>query len=60
MTHTLTELVMGISPTVIDETRPFWEGTLHEELRIQRCTACGATQLPGGPCCSTCLSQDLE
>ena len=59
MTHTLTELVMGTTPTVIDETRPFWEGTLAEELRIQTCNACGNVQLPGGPCCSTCLSQDL-
>lgn len=59
MTHTLTELVMGITPTVIDETRPFWEGTLTGELRVQVCSSCGNTQLPGGPCCTTCLSQDL-
>ena len=59
MPHTLTELVAGISPTVIDETRPFWEGTLAEELRVQVCDACGNKQLPGGPCCTSCLSQDL-
>ena len=60
MTHTLTELVAGVSPTVIDETRGFWEGTLAEELRVQVCGACGAKQLPGGPCCSSCLSQELR
>jgi uncharacterized OB-fold protein len=60
MPHTLTELVAGISPTVIEETRPFWEGTLAEELRVQVCDACGAKQLPGGPCCTSCLSQDLR
>jgi uncharacterized protein len=60
MPHTLTELVAGISPTVIDETRPFWEGTLAEELRIQVCDACGNKQLPGGPCCTSCLSQELH
>lgn len=60
MAHTLTELVMGVTPTVIDETRPFWEGTLAGELRIQACNACGNRQLPGGPCCTTCLSQDLR
>src|SRR5207249_4887244 len=46
--------------TVIDETRPFWEGTLAGELRVQVCNGCGTTQLPGGPCCTTCLSQDLR
>lgn len=60
MTHTLTDLVAGTAPVVIDETRGFWEGTLVEELRIQACRACGAVQLPGGPCCSTCLSQQLR
>lgn len=60
MPHTLTDLVAGTTPTVIDETRPYWEGTLAEELRVQVCNACGNTQLPGGPCCSTCLSQDLR
>lgn len=59
MPHTLTELVMGASPVVIDETRGFWEGTLAEELRVQVCGACGNRQLPGGPCCASCLSQDL-
>ena len=59
MPHTLTELVAGVTPTVIDETRGFWEGTLVEELRFQVCNACGNRQLPGGPCCSSCLSQDL-
>jgi uncharacterized protein len=60
MPHTLTELVAGTSPTVIEETRPFWEGTIAEELRVQVCDACGNKQLPGGPCCTSCLSQDLH
>ena len=60
MAHTLTELVAGTSPTVIDETRPFWEGTLSEELRVQVCNACGTKQLPGSACCTSCLSQDLR
>lgn len=60
MAHTLSDLVMGTTPTVIDETRPFWEGTLAEELRVQACNACGNRQLPGGPCCTSCLSQDLR
>lgn len=60
MPHTLTELVAGTSPTVIDETRPFWEATLLEELVVQACAACGNLQLPGGPCCARCWSQDLS
>jgi len=59
MPHTLTELVAGITPTVIPETRGYWEGALAGELRVQVCNACGNRQLPWGPCCSTCLSQDL-
>jgi uncharacterized OB-fold protein len=59
MPHTLTELVAGAVPIVIEETRGYWEGTLVEEIRIQRCNRCGHLQLPWGPCCTRCLSQDL-
>ena len=59
MPHTLTELVAGITPTVIQETRGYWEGALAGELRVQICNACGNRQLPWGPCCTTCLSPDL-
>jgi uncharacterized OB-fold protein len=59
MSHTLTELIAGITPTVIAETRGFWEGTLSGDLRIQVCCECGNKQLPWGPCCSSCLSPEL-
>jgi hypothetical protein len=59
MAHTLTELVAGSVPIVVEETRGYWEGTLAEELRIQKCNACGHLQMPWGPCCTRCLSQDL-
>ncbi|MGH2728226.1 MAG: Zn-ribbon domain-containing OB-fold protein [Actinomycetota bacterium] len=59
MTHTLTELVAGATPIVVEETRGYWEGTLAEELRVQTCNACGNRQLPWGPCCTRCLSQNL-
>jgi uncharacterized protein len=59
MPHTLTELVAGAVPIVVEETRGYWEGTLAEEIRIQRCNTCGHLQLPWGPCCTRCLSQDL-
>lgn len=60
MTHTLEELVAGFTPIVVEDSRGFWEGTLAGELRVQRCGACGARQLPPAACCSTCLSQDLS
>ena len=60
MAGPVVDLVAGIKPIVIDETRGFWEGTLQEELRIQACNACGTRQLPGAPCCTTCLSPDLS
>jgi uncharacterized protein len=59
MAGPVVELVAGIKPIVIDETRGFWEGTANEELRVQVCGACGHRQLPGGPCCRECLSRDL-
>ena len=59
MAGPVVDLVAGIKPIVIDETRGFWEGTANEELRVQVCGACGHRQLPGGPCCRECLSQDL-
>jgi hypothetical protein len=59
MPHTLTELVAGAAPIVVEETREYWEGTLAEELRVQTCNACGNRQLPWGPCCARCLEQDL-
>ena len=59
MPHTLTELVAGATPIVIEETRGYWESTLAEELRVQTCNACDHRQMPWGPCCTRCLSQDL-
>ena len=59
MAGPVVELVAGIKPIVIDETRGFWEGTAQQELRVQLCGRCGHRQLPGGPCCRECLSRDL-
>ena len=59
MAGPVVELVAGIKPIVIDETRGFWEGAANGELRVQVCGECGHRQLPGGPCCRECLSRDL-
>ena len=60
MAGPVVDLVAGIKPIVIDETRGFWEGTAAGELRVQLCAACGHRQLPGGPCCRECLSGELS
>jgi uncharacterized protein len=59
MAGPVVDLVTGIKPTVIDETRGFWEGTAAQELRVQVCGACAHRQLPGGPCCRECLSDQV-
>jgi uncharacterized protein len=59
MAGPVVDLVAGIKPIVIDETRGFWEGTVAEELRVQVCGVCGHRQLPGGPCCRECLSAQV-
>jgi uncharacterized OB-fold protein len=59
MAGPVVDLVAGIKPIVIDETRGFWEGTAAQELRVQVCGACAHRQLPGGPCCRVCLSDQV-
>jgi uncharacterized OB-fold protein len=36
------------------DTAAFWEGCAHGELRLQRCTACGAAQFPPRIVCAAC------
>ena len=40
------------------DTAYFWEGAALGELRIQRCTACGALRHPPGPACPDCGALD--
>jgi uncharacterized OB-fold protein len=51
---------MGVKPIPCpdDLTRPYWEATRRHELRIQRCTPCGAYQHPPQPLCAACGSDD--
>ena len=41
-------------PQVTPDTAFFWAGTAAGELRIQRCTGCGALRHPPGPMCPAC------
>jgi len=55
----MTEYVKPI-PVITPEMRPFFEGAKRHELRVQRCTACGAHRFPARAICSECLSTDAE
>jgi uncharacterized OB-fold protein len=42
------------------ELAPFWAGTEQDELRVQRCAACGAVRWPPRPACARCSSLETE
>ncbi len=43
-----------LRPQMNRDTEFFWEGTRIGELRVQRCSACGARRHPPGPACPRC------
>lgn len=45
-------------PVVDDASRPFWDGTLAGELRIQACGTCGRLRFPPRPMCPHCQSAE--
>jgi uncharacterized OB-fold protein len=47
-------------PAITAEMRPFFEAAARNELRIQRCTACGTHRFPARAICSECLSLESE
>ena len=47
-------------PRITDDTKPFWDGCAAGELRVQRCTVCGAMQFPPRSRCGACGSDRLE
>jgi uncharacterized OB-fold protein len=47
-------------PKVTPLNRPFWEGALAGELRLQRCTSCGKHWYPIEPRCPKCLGPHYE
>ena len=47
-------------PKPTPETQPFWDGCKAHELRIQRCSGCGALRYWGQPMCSRCNSLESE
>jgi uncharacterized protein len=55
-----------VNPLVRPEPRrnvyeaPFWDFIQRHDLRLQRCTECGAYRYPPGPVCAHCLSEHWE
>ena len=47
-------------PAITPEMRPFFDGAKRHELRVQRCSACGAHRFPARAICSDCLSTDAH
>jgi uncharacterized OB-fold protein len=47
-------------PAIDPGTEPYWEGALQGELRLQRCTACGAYRHPAAEVCPRCLSAEFD
>jgi uncharacterized OB-fold protein len=47
-------------PEPDEASAPFWEGSLHGELRLMKCSRCGITRLPSRKHCDDCLSEDFE
>ncbi|MCY4366173.1 MAG: Zn-ribbon domain-containing OB-fold protein [Chloroflexi bacterium] len=45
-------------PTVVGETRPYWESCRRGELLIQRCEKCGEYQFYPRGICANCWSDD--
>jgi uncharacterized OB-fold protein len=45
-------------PTAL--STPFWEGARHNQIRVQKCQACGHAQHPPRPLCGECWSGDLQ
>ncbi|HEY2916254.1 MAG TPA: OB-fold domain-containing protein [Candidatus Limnocylindrales bacterium] len=45
-----------VLPAIHDGNRPFWDGCLAGELRLQVCDACGHIRYPISEICPRCLS----
>jgi uncharacterized OB-fold protein len=47
-------------PRPTPESKPFWDGCKHHELRLQRCRDCGDAYFYPRNVCPACLSANVE
>jgi uncharacterized OB-fold protein len=52
----MTGPVFAPQPPPDELTRPFWDGCLAGELRLQKCGSCGHVRYPISTICPVCLS----
>jgi uncharacterized OB-fold protein len=52
--------LIELFPSVEGEAAPYWEGLAAGELRLQRCSACGAYRFPAESFCERCAGTELE
>ena len=48
------------SPVADATTLPWWQAAAEHRLLVQKCAACGHTQLPPSPICAECRSADAS
>jgi uncharacterized protein len=51
---------LKLLPPVTDLSRPYWDGCLAGELRLQVCGNCGLHRFPDSYVCPRCLSRDAS
>jgi uncharacterized OB-fold protein len=42
------------------DSQPFWDGLAQGEIRLQRCSSCGALRWPARAICNRCASFDAD
>lgn len=47
-------------PTVVGETKPYWDACRRGELLVQRCDRCGECQFYPRGICANCWSNDIR
>ena len=47
-------------PTPDQDSKPFWDGLVQGEVRLQRCLGCGALRWPARAICNRCASFEAE
>ncbi|MFI0480250.1 Zn-ribbon domain-containing OB-fold protein [Actinomadura sp. 9N215] len=58
--ESLAEDYERLLPEITPENRPYWDGLAANELRLQRCDACGEYRFPDSEVCPRCLSASFS
>jgi uncharacterized OB-fold protein len=50
--------IVGIPPSVTEETQAFWDAAQQGRLLVQRCESCGSKSFPPRTMCRSCRSRE--